>query len=403
MAIKSVYLDRTTPPHITTLVFLAAMSTMTLNIFLPSLPGMALYFDTDYRIVQLSVTLYLLATALLQVIIGPFSDRYGRRITMIWSLAIFVVMTVGCILSPTIEVFLAFRMGQTVVAAGIVLSRAVIRDMVGPAESASKIGYVTMGMALVPMLAPMVGGALEASFDWRASFYVLLVCGVILLAIVWADQGETATSRPSSFRAQIAEYPELLRAKRFWGYVACSAFCSGAFFAYLGGAPFVGTTVYGLGPAELGFWFGAPAIGYGLGNFISGRYSVRVGINRMILVGCIICTIGLIFPPLLHGLGNASPITFFPFMVFVGFGNGMTLPNATAGSLSVRPHLAGTASGLGGAFMLGGGALLSAIASTLLVPGSGAWPLMWIMLATSVMSIFAILFVIRRERQLGTP
>ncbi len=397
----SQYLDRTTPPHISTLIFIAGISALTLNVFLPSLPGMALYFDTEYRIVQLSVTLYLFATAVLQVVIGPLSDRFGRRITLLWALVIFLVMTVGCLLAPTIEVFLIFRMGQTVVAAGIVLSRAIVRDMVGQEQSASMIGYVTMGMALVPMVAPMIGGALEAAFDWRASFYLLLVIGIALTVLVWADLGETATARPTSFRAQVAEYPELLHSQRFWGYVACSAFCAGAFFAYLGGAPFVGTEVYGLGPAALGFWFGAPAVGYALGNFIAGRYSVRFGINRMILVGCLICTLGLIFPPLLHGIGLVSPVAFFPFMVFVGIGNGMTLPNATAGLLSVRPHLAGTASGLGGAFMLGGGALLSALAASLLVPGVGAWPLMWVMLLTSVLSVASILFVIRRERQLA--
>ncbi len=396
------YLDRRSPPHITTLVFVAGISAMTLNIYLPSLPGMAEYFQADYRLVQLSVSLYLFTTAILQIVIGPLSDRYGRRSVMLWSLGIFLLMTIGCLLAPTLEVFLVFRMGQAVVAAGIVLSRAIVRDMVGPARAASMIGYVTMGMALVPMIAPMIGGGLEEAFGWRASFYLLLVVGAALMTLVWADLGETATTRPTSFRAQISEYPELLTSRRFWGYVACTAFCSGAFFAYLGGAPYLGTEVYGLSPSVLGLWFGAPAVGYVLGNYLAGRYSERVGLNRMILLGCATACFGLVFPPILHGLGWVTAMAFFPFMVFVGIGNGMTLPNATAGLLSVRPQLAGTASGLGGAFMMGGGASLSALAAALLVPGAGAWPLMWIMLVTSLLAVGAILFVIRRERQLAT-
>lgn len=396
------YLDRTSPPHVTTLVFIAGLGALSLNIFLPSLPGMAIYFDTDYRIVQLSVSLYLLTTAILQVFIGPISDRYGRRVILLWTTSLFLVATVGCLLAPSIEVFLFFRMCQAVVAAGFVISRAAVRDMVGPEQAASMIGYVTMGMSLVPMLAPVLGGALETAFDWRASFLLMLLCGIALLWLIWSDMGETAQNTASTFREQFKQYPELLTSRRFWGYSACAAFLSGAFFAFLGGAPFVGTEVFGLSPTMLGFFFGAPAVGYGIGNFIAGRYSVKLGINRMILIGCILCTIGLIFPPILYVSGFTHPAGFFAFVTFVGLGNGIGLPNANAGLLSVRPHLAGTASGLGSAIMIGGGAAFSSLASALLVPGSGPYPLQIIMLISSILSIVSILFVIRRDQQLAT-
>lgn len=398
---KTRYLDRSTPPHVTTLVIIVGLGAMSLNVFLPSLPGMAAYFDADYRVVQLTVSLYLFATAVLQIFIGPISDRYGRRLVLLWTTSLFVLATVGCMLAPTIEVFLFFRMCQAVVAAGFVISRATVRDMVGPEQSASMIGYVTMGMSLVPMIAPILGGALEAAFGWRASFLLLLGSGVIILLIVWADMGETAHSRAASFREQFKQYPELLTARRFWGYCACAGFNAGAFFAFLGGAPFVGTEVFGLSPAVLGFYFGAPAIGYGLGNFFAGRYSVRLGLNRMIMIGCVLCTIGLIFPPLLYASGMTHPVGFFAFVTFVGLGNGIALPNANAGMLSVRPRLAGTASGLGAAITIGGGSALSVLASSLLVPGSGPYPLQFIMLISSAMSVIAIIYVIRRENQLA--
>ena len=263
------------------------------------------------------------------------------------------------------------------------------------------IGYVTMGVAVVPMIGPVIGGVLGEMFGWQASFWMLFVLGVAIFWLSWRDLGETSRASGLSLAQQFREYPELLRSPRFWGYALACAFSSGAFFAYLGGAPFVGSEVFGLSPSALGLFFGVPAIGYFLGNGISGKFSARFGINRMILWGCLINTFGLLAALAVFAIGFDSEWTFFGFMAFVGLGNGLTIPNATSGTLSVRPHLAGTASGLGGAIMIGGGAGLSALAGALLQPGTGAWPLLWLMAATGVASIAAILVVIRRERQLG--
>ncbi|MEM6824474.1 MAG: multidrug effflux MFS transporter [Pseudomonadota bacterium] len=397
------FLDPTTPPHIVTLILMAGLSALTMNIFLPSLPGMTAYFDTEYRIVQLSVAVYLGINAFLQILIGPISDRYGRRPVLLGSMALFCAATLGCIAAPTIEVFLIFRMVQAVVVTGLVLSRAVVRDMVPQEEAASMIGYVTMGMAVAPMIGPAFGGLLDQWFGWQATFGLLLLLGVGTLAMIWRDLGETAPLTSSSFAEQFKEYPELLTARRFWGYCAAAAFSSGAFFAYLGGAPYVGSTVYGLEPALLGLLFGTPAVGYMVGNGLSGWYSVRIGINRMILSGALIVVLGMGLSLLVDAAGYGSVYLFFGFMTFVGLGNGLTIPNATAGMLSVRPHLAGTASGLGGAMMIGGGAALSALAGIVLTDASGAGPLIWIMFASGVLGLLAILYVIRREAQIRLP
>ncbi|WP_212525355.1 multidrug effflux MFS transporter [Actibacterium sp. MT2.3-13A] len=395
------FLDRSTPPHILTLVLLAGISALSMNIFLPSLPNMTAYFHTDYRLMQLSVALYLAVNAALQIVIGPISDRYGRRPVILWSAAAFLAMTLGCILAPTAEVFLAFRMAQAVIVTGMVLSRAVVRDMVPQEEAASMIGYVTMGMALVPMVGPTVGGILDEVFGWQANFAMLLAVGALVLALAWADLGETARPSQISLLDQFREYPELFRSRRFWGYALSAAFSSGVFFAYLGGAPFVGSEVFDLGPALLGLYFGIAALGYMGGNFLSGRYSVRFGINRMILAGSLSVSSGLIASLLLFLLGATHPLAFFGLMVMVGLGNGMVLPNATAGLLSVRPHLAGTASGLGGTIMIGGGAGLSALAGAMLVPGSGVYPLLGIMLASSAAAILATGYVFHVNRIAG--
>ncbi len=395
------YLDNKTPPHISTLILLAGISALAMNIFLPSLPGMAEHFDTEYRLMQLSVAIYLGMNAVLQILIGPVSDKYGRRRVVLISLVIFLLATIGCLLATSAAMFLFFRMMQASVAVAMVLSRAVVRDITTQDRAASMIGYVTMGMAVVPMIGPAIGGYLESAFGWKASFLMLFAAGLFVLFIAWRDMGETKPPSDISLADQFREYPELLTAPRFWGYCLASAFGSGAFFAYLGGAPYVGSVVFSLPPDQLGLFFAAPSLGYFLGNWITGAYSSRIGVNKMVLVGASLCAFGMALSLLMSLTDHSSPYAFFGFMSFVGLGNGMTISNATAGMLSVRPKLAGTASGLGSAIMIGGGAGLSALAGALLVPGRGEYPLIWIMLITSLLSIASILFVIRREKRLG--
>lgn len=374
---------------------------MVMNMFLPSLPAMTEFFETEFHIMQLSVALFLAANGLIQLIIGPISDRFGRRPVLLGGFALYLLATLGCIYAPSIEVFLGFRIAQSAIVVSMVLTRAIVRDMVPQDEAASMIGYVTMGMAIVPMLSPALGGWLDEHFGWQSVFWFLFWAGAFVMALIWTDLGETNKSKSVSFRKQFSDYPELLMSRRFWGYCLASAFTSGAFFAYLGGAPFIGTQFFGMSPTMLGFFFGTPALGYMLGNYISGRYSVQVGINRMVLIGSVAVVVGVAISSLLFALGFGTMMTFFGFMVFVGFGNGMVLPNAASGLLSVRPHLAGTASGLGGAIMTGGGAALSALAGTKLTPGSGPLPLLLIMLVVAVLSTCSILYVIAREKKVG--
>ena len=390
------FLDRSTPPHIVTLILIAGISALNMSIFLPSLTAMTDYFQTDYTTMQFSLSGYLAMTAVLQTFIGPISDKIGRRPVVIGSMMIFVLASIGTYFATSITLFLVFRMLQAAVATGLVLSRAIVRDMVPQNQAASMIGYVTMGMALVPMVGPMIGGALDELFGWHATFLFLTICGVGVLAISYYDQGETLTDGGMSFRDQLCSYPELFASPRFWGYALCAAFASGAFFALLGGASFIAGTVFGLSPLWSGIALGAPAIGYAMGNFLSGRYSVRFGINRMAIVGTAIIIAGLGTSLALGLVGIQHPLIFFGFCSFLGLGNGIALPNVTAGLLSVRPHLAGTASGLGSALMVGGGAALAQYASTLLNAETGALPLQWLMFSTAVASLLCVLFVIWR-------
>lgn len=391
--------DRSTPPHLATLILLAGLSALSMNIFLPSLPGMAVWFGVPYATMQLSVPLYLALSGALQIVVGPLSDRFGRRPVLLWSIGIFLIATVGTILAPTAEAFLVCRMVQAVIATGIVLGRAIVRDLVSGDRATSMIGYVTMAMSIIPMVGPVIGGALDASFGWQTNFGLLLVLGGGILALVWIDLGETTKARQSSMRAQFRLYPVLLRSGRFWGYAIAAAAASGAFFSYLGGAPFIGAEVFGMSSAEVGVFFAIPAVGYAVGNFVSGRFSVRFGSKRIILAGALILCIGLGVLVLLSLAGLTTPVVFFGLISCVGLGNGMALPGANSGMMSVRPDLAGTASGLGGVISIGGGAAFAAIAGGLLTPGSSELPLLLLMLASSVVSVVAVLRIGTRSNR----
>ncbi len=395
------FFDRTTPPHIVTLILVTSVGALSITLLLPSLPNMAAYFETSYQVMQLSVAAYLFANGVLHIFMGPLSDRYGRRPVMICCIVLFLAATLGCLLSPTVEVFLAFRMAQAVIVAGVVLSRAVIRDMVPQSEAASMIGYVTMGMAVVPMFAPVIGGVLDEAFGWKASFGFLSLIGLIILSFVYFDLGETALSRTSGLSQQFRDYPELFRSRRFWGYVAIQGFATGVFCAYLGGAPIVGIAYFGLTPTSLGFFFGLTALGYMGGNFVSGRWSVKLGINRMILIGIVVMIASPSGALVSQLMEIRHPMGFFGFTIIMGIGNGIILPNAIAGSLSVRPHLAGTASGVGGAIGIGFGACVAALAGSLLSEETTTMPLVLIMFACVLLCLATSAYVFWVERSVS--
>ena len=395
------FLNRSTPPHILTLILLASISALTMNIFLPSLPNIASELNSSTSILGLSVGIYLASSAVLQLIIGPFSDQFGRRPLILWSLIIFCISTLATVFVTNTAQFLILRIFQAISASCMVLARAIVRDTTESIEKAgSKIAYVTMGMALVPMVGPAIGGLLDYQYGWEASFWLLFILGLVILIISFFDVGETLSDHNQSFLEQISTYPSLLRSKRFWGYCLSSAFVSGAFFSYLGGAPFVGNEVFGLEPKDLGFWFGAPAVGYVLGNFLSGRFSTKIGLDKMIFLGVTTALFGVSISLTISLLDHGSVLSFFGLMTLVGLGNGMSIPNATAAMMSINPKLAGTAAGLGSAIMIGGGAALSAIANFILIPGSSEIPLIMLMWTSVFCGLCSVAYVSYRKKTL---
>ena len=390
------------PPRMSTLVLLTGLSVLTLNMFLPSLANMAADFQTDYAVVSLAIAGYLAITAVLHLIVGPLSDRFGRRPVLLICLAVFTFASLVCALATNIWVFLAFRVLQGAIVSGWAVSLAVIRDTAPPREAASLIGYISMAMAVAPMLGPMLGGVLDAVFGWRASFAVLFGFGLCLFVLCWFDLGETNKARSESFGKQFRSYPELLGSPRFWGFALCTAFSTGAFFAFLAGAPLVALEIYGISPVMLGFCMGTITAGFMLGSFLSGRLARRYALTTMMLAGRLVACLGLLAGLVLLTFGALPVGLFFVSTVFVGLGNGLTMPSSNAGAISVRPQLAGSASGLSGALTVGGGAALTTITGVVLTAENGTSGLLLIMLIASSVALVAVLSLRRSQSADGT-
>ena len=380
------------PPHLVTLVLIAGGAVMAMNIFLPVLPQIARELNTTPAMAQQVLTLFLATTAFAQLFIGPMSDRFGRRPVLLATTAMFVLATIVCLLATSIEMLLVGRVLQASTAASIALSRAIVRDLYDRSKAASMIGYVTMAMAVIPMLSPAIGGYVGEAVGWRGPFWVLLFVAMGLFVLIWFDLGETHQPQPGQgVRAQVRDYLTLLREPAVWGFVATSTLASGAYFAFLGGAPFVGGEVIGMSAGAIGTNFMFVALGYIMGNFLSGRYSERIGIEPMMLYGGLVAALGVgISLSLMLAFEPRAAFLFWP-MTLVGMGNGMTLPNANAGVVSVRPHLAGSASGIAGAMQIGGGAALATLAGHLISVENGGLPLFVIMFGSSVLGAMVAL------------
>jgi DHA1 family bicyclomycin/chloramphenicol resistance-like MFS transporter len=373
------------------LICMTAIGPTTLNILVPALPRLATLFDTDARTVQLAVSLFLIGLATAQLFAGPLSDRIGRRPVALGGLALTALMSLAALGVGHVAGLVAVRIVQAIGAAsGIVVARAIVRDLFERDRAAAMLGLVATAMVIAPTFGPLIGGLLETAFGWQAIFLFCAAASLAVLAWGAAILPETRRAAPSAssggFRTDLAA---LAGSASFYGYVLCAAFGSGPFFAFLGGGPHAIVTIMGRSPAEFGVWFAVSSVGYMSGNFVTSRLSVRYGIDAMIRHGFTIEAIGAGCAIVLAGLApDAGPaIVFLPQLV-IGFGNGVMLPNAIAGAVSVRPQAAGTASGFLGCVQMTIGAGFVQLGGLVLADADTVMPLA--LLLTVIVLAFAL-------------
>jgi DHA1 family bicyclomycin/chloramphenicol resistance-like MFS transporter len=383
-----------TPPHLGTLVALTALTVLTLNMFLPALPEMQADFGVSQAVMGLAISGYMVAAAVLQLVMGPVSDRLGRRPVVLSMLALYVVASIVCLLAQDVWVFLGARVVQAVAVGGGVLASAVVRDMFDGRMAAAKLATIASAMAIAPMLAPMLGGMLTSVLGWRAVFSVYALIGLVMLALSWRDLGETQVQVPGQVLDRVSE---LMREPVYWAYATCQALGVGAFYIFLTGAPFVATGLFGLTAAQVGLGLGSITAGFMTGAAVSARLVRRTGPMPLILAGRVL-PLGLLGAGWIYfALGGDQVLVLFATTMSVGFGNGLTLANANAGALSVRPRLAGTAAGVAGALALVIGAALTATATALLTTAATPERLLFLMICAVLGSLVAALLARRLD------
>ncbi len=361
------------------LIAISAIGPLSLNIVMPALPGIAAALRTDFASVQLILSFYLICMAAAQLALGPLSDRFGRRPVLIGGFILAVVTSFGAMLATTISSLVVARGLQAFGAsAGIVIGRAIIRDLYQRDQAASMIGWVTMVIMVVPMVVPWLGGVLQSTLGWEAIFACIGLFATCVLAAIVLALPETIKTRGGvgGVRRFIQELRLLLTSKRFAGYTLCCATGSALFFAFLGGAPHVVITLMGRSSVELGIWFATGAAGYMVGNYMSARWSPRLGVDLMVTWGVAIGAVGAASILILVGFfPDAGPITIFLPQFITAFANGMLLPNSIAGAISVRPQAAGTAAGITGSLQMAVGAGAAQAVIHFLEPAHTAMPM----------------------------
>lgn len=392
------------PPHpapLAILILVATIQPIALNMYVPAMGAMQVDLATSASALQATLWAFLMATAIGQLVAGPLSDVFGRRAILLAGLSLFMVGTTICVAAPDINVLIVGRIIQGLGGcAGLVLSRAIIRDAYGAANSASMIGYVTMGMAIGPLVTPALGGLIYEVSSWRMIFVVIGIFGLVAIAATAWRLREThpGLSRGGGvFAAWRKEAKELLGIADFWRFAMTLAALCVAFFSFVAGGALIAVQLYDLSASQYGLFFIFIVSGYVLGNFVTGRFGPRIGLVPMIIIGNGIALLGVGTALVLACVPVNDPLALFAPMFIVGIGNGFALPNTVAGCVSVKPSLAGTASGLAGAFQVGSGALSSIIVGLMIdlqvFPGS-AWAILAPM-GLGAAGAFALSFTLR--------
>jgi DHA1 family bicyclomycin/chloramphenicol resistance-like MFS transporter len=359
------------------LAALSAIGPLTTDMYLPSLPDIARTLMAPTAQVQLTISAYLFGFAVGQILYGPLSDRHGRKPVLLAALALYIVATIACALSTSISMLIAARALQAIGGSGgIVLARAIVRDLYSGKRAGRELSLIGSVMALAPVLAPVAGGALQTGFGWRSIFFTLVAASLCGAAVVWKQLPETLAQRaaePVSPSSMLKSYRVVARNAAYLSYVGMASASYAGLFAWISGASFVLQNLYGLTPFSFGLAFAIGSVGYMTGTALAARLVVRFGLDFTIGFGSAACAAGglAMMAALILGLSSAISLVL-PVALYLA-GLGMVLPQSLAGALTPFPERAGTASSLLGFMQQTTAGLCGAVVGALL--GSNAWPL----------------------------
>jgi DHA1 family bicyclomycin/chloramphenicol resistance-like MFS transporter len=391
----------------TALVFLLgcaiALGPLSTDMYLPSLPVLIGLFGSDTATVQLTLSVFLTGFALMQLVYGPVSDRFGRRRVLLAGVALYTLASVGCAFAASIEWLILWRFVQAFGAcAGVVLGRAIARDLFEGAAAARALSMMAMVLGLTPAIAPILGGYLHAWFGWQSNFLAMAAAGLlfglcVLLLLPESNQRRNPlATRPGPM---LRNFAMLARHAGFRGYVACVAFSYGGMFAFISGSSFTLRAVFGVDETMFGYCFMLIVVGYICGGFIGTRLTYRFGVDGMLLLGAGLCALGGLSMALLQGLawlmgGGWHWFSLIGPMMLFTMGVGLTMPQGQAGGLQPFAHMAGAAASLMGFVQMSVAAVTGIAVGHAL--NDTALPLSIAIAAMGVATLLSYLLIVRR-------
>ncbi|ARZ70404.1 multidrug effflux MFS transporter [Streptomyces sp. HU2014] len=347
---------------------LTALPPLSMDMYLPALPEVTDALHSPAATVQLTLTACLLGMALGQLVVGPMSDKWGRRRPLLTGMVIYVIATAVCALAPTAGLLIGFRLVQGLAgAAGIVIARAMVRDLYDGVAMARFFSTLMLVSGVAPVVAPLIGGQVMRVTDWRGVFVVLTVIGLLLTLVVWRRLGETlppARRHAGGLGEALRTMGSLLSDRVFTGYMLAGGFAFAALFAYISASPFVVQDIYGASPQTFSLLFGVNSVGLVLVGQINGKLLIgRVSLDKALAVGLGVITLAsvalLLMASGVFGEAGLAPIAAGLFVLMSAMG--LAMPNTNAQALMRSRDAAGSASALLGTSTF----LLGAVASPL--------------------------------------
>jgi MFS transporter, DHA1 family, multidrug resistance protein len=379
------------------LVVMTGVAPISLYILVPALPVLAKTFDSSISLAQMTVSLYMVGIACSQLVMGPLSDRFGRRPVLLSGISLMVAASVVCVFAESLPQLIAARFFQALGGAtGMVVSRAIIRDLYARDQISTKISLVIAVMMIAQMLSPLTGGLLETAFGWRAIFYVITAASLATVIGIALLLPETRVRAPGNgFRGDVGS---LFTSRAFVGYMLCQVLASQIIFAFAGGGPYIVVTQMGRNSAEYGAWFATTGFAFLIGNVFCVRFAPRHSLEKLIWFGLALQLAGSLLNLVWSVTGiNQMPLWLFGTQMIVMVANAFVMSNSAAGAISVRPDAAGTASGAMGFLQQGIGSLVSQLGAWLGGHFTTTLPLMAFIFALSLGCASAMIFLVPRR------
>jgi MFS transporter, DHA1 family, multidrug resistance protein len=343
--------------------FLAAIAPLSIDIYLPALPMLRQALAANQAQTLFTLSAFFIGFGLGQLLLGPLSDRFGRKRPLIAGLTIYIVASIACALATTMSDVVLWRFVQAFGGSVVpTVVQAMVRDLYDRNQSARILSLNMLVTASAPVVAPLIGGQVLLWFDWRAIFWVLVGFGFVSLLAAFALPETLGPSRRNAAHpvTMVLGYFEFFRSVRYVGYVACSTLYFCCLFAFIAGSPFVYIEYFDVPPQYYGFLFGVNMLGMIASSFINSRIVVQYGGDRLLRIACVIGAGGGVIL-LATGVSGAGGITGLALPLFMVLSLlTVVASNAVSGALSVFPHRAGSAAALAGALQFGAGALASA-------------------------------------------